>query len=105
MARVSMPESMKRLYSEPARLELLKRFTGGRDPTYADYVAVRRFLRALAETVGSRKRTVLKGLGVFEWKPWNRRIPTGRTVSSQHLFFALTRSKRNYAKGEPDGIH
>lgn len=81
------------------RLELLRRFTGGKDPRYSDIVAVREFIRALAETVGSRRKTVLTGLGTFQWLPWKGRTPDGKERSSFRLVFKLTRSHKEY-KGE-----
>ena len=80
----------------PDRMELLKRYTGGKEPTYADIVAVRQFLKALARTVGSRRKTTLKGLGVLEWRPWKGRTPTVANGKSWRLTFQRTRSERNY---------
>lgn len=80
----------------PDRIALLRNYTGGREPTYADVVAVRQFLKALAQTVGSRRKTTLKGLGVFEWLPWKGRTPTVESGRSWRLTFRLTRSERNY---------
>ncbi len=83
----------------PSRRELLERYTGGREPTLADVVAVSQFLKALAGTVQSRKRTELRGLGVFEWLPWRGKLPTGRKVSSWRLVFRFNQERRYAQKG------
>lgn len=83
-----------------ARMELLKKFTGGAEPTQFDVNTVQRFIEALADTVGSRRKSVLPGLGTFEWKRYRHRTPDGRMPkNSFRLLFTMTRSKRNY-KGE-----
>lgn len=83
-----------------SRIELLKKFTGGKEPTQFDANTVQRFIEALAETVGSRKKSVFPGLGTFEWRPYRHRTPDGRMYKGVHrLSFIITRSKRNY-KGE-----
>ena len=80
----------------PDRMELLKRYTGGKEPTYADIVDVRQFLTAPARTARYPANTTLKGLGVFEWHPWKGRTPTVADGKSWRLTFQLTRSERNY---------
>lgn len=77
----------------------MKRFTGGKEPTLYDFNTVHRFLKALAETVGSRRKTALRGLGTFEWTRWNGRTPDGEKVRSWRLAFQLTRSARKYKGG------
>lgn len=82
------------------RIELLKRFTGGQKPTQFDANTVQRFIEALAETVGSRRKSVFPGLGTFEWRPYRHRTPDGQMPENAYrLSFTLTRSRRNY-KGE-----
>lgn len=56
-------------------------------------------LDALLETVCSRRRTKIVGFGVFEWKPWNKRLPTGKRVHAWSLKFKPGR----YAKERYDG--
>lgn len=90
---------MDRLYSNRQRRELVKRFTGGKEPTLFDYNTVHRFLKALAETVGHNRKTVLRGLGVFEWLPWRGRTPTVPDGKSWRLSFQLTRAERKYKGG------
>lgn len=83
------------------RTELLKKFTGGAEPTQFDVNTVQRFLEALAETVGSRRKSVLPGLGTFEWRRYRHRTPDGRLPEDAYrLSFILTRSKRNYKGGK-----
>ena len=82
------------------RLALLQNYIGpGNKPTFDDVLSMRRFLNALALTVGTRRRTVLKGLGVFEWHPWRGRTPTVTDRKSWRLTFQLTYSKRKYRGG------
>lgn len=82
------------------RIELLKRFTGGVEPTQFDANTVQRFIEALAETVGSRRKSVFPGLGTFEWRRYRHCTPDGRMpCDAFRLSFNLTRSKRKY-KGE-----
>lgn len=83
-----------------SRIELLKRFTGGKELTQLDVNTIQKFIEALAETIGSRKKSVFPGLGTFEWRPYRHRTPDGRMHKGVHrLSFIITRSKRNY-KGE-----
>ena len=97
--RTSIPDSMRALYRNGERWELARRYAGG-EPTLDDLNAVHRFLKALAQTVGSRRRTVLRGLGTFEWLPWKGRVPTARRVKkSWRLSFQLTRAERRYSGG------
>lgn len=94
--KIKIPDTMKKLYVNGERRELVMRFNGGKEPTLYDYNTVHRFLKALAQTVGSRRKTVLRGLGVFEWRPWKGRTPTVESGRSWRLSFALTRAERNY---------
>lgn len=57
------------------------------------------FLDALLSLVKSRRRTKFVGFGVFEWKPWRNRIPTGKRVSTWRLTFKPGR----YVKGKYHG--
>lgn len=83
-----------------SRVELLKKFTGGKEPTQFDANTVQRFIEALADTVGNRRKSVFPGLGTFEWRPYRHRTPDGMMPDNAfRLSFTLTRSKRNY-KGE-----
>ena len=81
------------------RKALLMKWTGGREPTLADLAAVSTFVRALAETVVERRKTSLRGLGVFEWLPWRGKLPTGRKVSSWRLVFRYRQKHRFVQKG------
>lgn len=79
------------------RKELLKRFTGGREPTAADARVFTCFVKALAETVASRRRTAVRGLGVFTWRPFRAHMPDGSTKLTQRLWFhseCIVMSKR-----------
>lgn len=69
------------------RRELLTEFTGGREPTAADARLLTRFVKALAETVARRRRTSVRGLGVFTWRPFRAHLPDGRTKLTQRLWF------------------
>jgi hypothetical protein len=80
----------------PERRALLSEYTGGRDPTYSDVMAVSRFTKALARVVGSRRVSVFRGLGRFEWRPWKGRTPDGSRGRFYSLAFQLTRSARRY---------
>jgi len=44
-------------------------------------------LEGILKTVKSRKRTKFVGFGVFEWIPWNNRLPTGQRVETWRLTF------------------
>lgn len=59
------------------------------------------FLDALMALVKSRRRTKFVGFGVFEWKPWNNRIPSGERVKTWRLTFKPGR----YVKGKYNGTH
>lgn len=60
---------------------------------------VDKVLDALWQTITSRRRTKIVGIGVFEWKPWRRRIPTGRMVETWRLAFKPSRYVEKY-KGD-----
>lgn len=85
-----------------SRKALLDEFTGGSKPTARDLDDLSRFLHALSRTVEARRRTELRGLGVFEWLPWRGKLPTGRRVSSWRLSFKFNQ-RHVYAprKGRP----
>lgn len=57
-------------------------------------------LSGLLRTVMKRPRTKIVGFGVFEWKKWNNRIPTGKYVETWRLAFKPGR----YVKGKYDGV-
>ena len=69
------------------RKEFLRRFTGGREPTATDARLLSRFVKALAETVSARRRTAVRGLGVFTWRPFRAHMPDGSTKLTQRLWF------------------
>lgn len=75
------------------RRDLLDRFTGGK-PTPESVGMLSRFLTALRDTVASRRRTKLRGLGVFEWHPASGRLPTGGRYKSWRLVFTINRKTR-----------
>lgn len=83
---------------EDARCEILERAKAmaRRAVRREDVDAV---LDAMWETVLCNRRTVIVGIGAFEWRPWRRRIPTGRKVSTWRLVFKpsqhLKRNKKN----------
>ena len=70
---------------------LLAKAAGGLPGRYVDA-----FLAGLWELVSRRRRTKLVGFGVFEWRPWRRRLPTGRKVSTWRLVFKPSRYSRRY---------
>jgi hypothetical protein len=76
-----------------SRRELLRRFSAGK-PTYGDVVSTSRFVVALRDTVLARRRTEIRGLGVFEWRPCSRRIPTGRRVRTWRLVFRFCQGRK-----------
>lgn len=55
-------------------------------------------ISALQKVVTSRKRTKIVGFGVFEWKPWRNRIPTGRFVETWRLSFKPCRYAGKYTE-------
>lgn len=52
------------------------------------------FLGALKRLIWGRKRTVLVGFGVFEWRRWNNRLPTGERVETWRLAFKPSQRDR-----------
>lgn len=84
----------------------------GEDDRCALHAAVRRrlgpatpryqvdaFLDSLWEVLSGRRRTKFVGVGAFEWRPWRKRIPTGRMVETWRLAFKPSRYAEKY-KGE-----
>lgn len=57
------------------------------------------FLEGLWRLVASRRRTKFVGFGVFEWRPYRKRLPTGRTVETWRLAFKPSRYAKRY-KGD-----
>lgn len=57
---------------------------------------VDRFLDGLWRLLSSRRRTKFVGFGVFEWKPWRRRLPTGKMAETWRLVFKPSRYARRY---------
>ena len=56
-------------------------------------------LSAIQKVVTSRRRTKIVGFGVFEWKPWRNRIPTGRFVKTWRLSFKPCRYAGKFKGG------
>lgn len=54
------------------------------------------FLEELMDVIVHNRRTRIVGFGVFEWKPWNGRLPTGERVSTWSLTFKPCRHKERY---------
>lgn len=52
------------------------------------------FLDAFLRMVRTRRRTSIVGFGVFEWRRWNIRIPTGEMVETWRLVFRPARTVR-----------
>lgn len=78
---------------EDDRTEVRRRCPGMEKDT------IDRVLRALFATIVSKRRTKLVGYGVFEWKPWNNRLPTGQFVKTWRLAFRPARGMRKYEEG------
>lgn len=57
------------------------------------------FLDALWRVVSTRRRTKFVGFGAFEWRPWRKRLPTGKMVETWRLAFKPGRYLPKY-KGE-----
>lgn len=83
---------------EDDRAVLLREMYGA-TPDPADKPQVDQFLAALLNVVKRRRRTKFVGIGVFEWKPWNNRLPTGERVKTWRLTFKPSR----YVKGKYHG--
>jgi len=54
------------------------------------------FLRGLWRVLSSRRRTKFVGFGVFEWRPFRRRLPTGRMIETWRLAFKPSRYAKKY---------
>lgn len=57
-------------------------------------------ISAIQKVVTSRRRTKIVGFGVFEWKPWRNRIPTGRFVDTWRLSFKPCRYAKKFKGGK-----
>lgn len=79
--------------------EVLARQLGLNPKDEGDRSKVDGFLDALMHVVKRRRRTKFVGVGVFEWKPWESRIPTGERVSTWRLTFKPGR----YVRGKYNG--
>lgn len=76
------------------RREILERFSGTSRPTREDNETLTRALSAIRLTVASRKRTEIRGLGVFTWKPFHAHLPNGKNVVTRRLWFSSTCIRR-----------
>lgn len=74
------------LRMKDSRRELLANYAGAK-PTYEDVSGMSRFVKALGRTIENRRRTELRGLGVFEWKPFRGKTPDGRPFNVWRLVF------------------
>lgn len=90
-------------YMSEDRRNLLDLTVGGRRPTLTDVKSVTTFLTSLRDLIVRARRTELRGLGVFEWKPCRgKRLPDGRVVDAWRLTFRLCQGHR-YKEGERHG--
>lgn len=85
------------LHMKDSRRELLANYAGAA-PAYEDVSNMSRFVRALALTIESRRRTELRGLGVFEWRPYRGRTPDGQPFDVWRLAFRF-RQNHTYKGG------
>ena len=67
-----------------------------RDECGLDGSIVDAVLDALHRVVVRQRRTKIVGFGVFEWKTWNNRLPTGRHVATWSLSFKSCRYRGKY---------
>lgn len=58
--------------------------------------ATDRFLDGLWRLLTRRRRTKFVGVGVFEWRPWRNRLPSGRMVETWRLAFRPSRYAKRY---------
>lgn len=56
-------------------------------------------MSSLWELLTSKRRTKFVGIGVFEWRPCRRRLPTGRVVETWRLAFKPSRYAERYNGG------
>ena len=59
-----------------------------------------RALNGLWKLLVSKPRTKFVGFGVFEWRPWRNRIPTGEFIETWRLAFRPSRYAKTKYKGE-----
>lgn len=57
-------------------------------------------LDGLWTLISTRRRTKFVGFGVFEWRPYRRRLPTGKMVETWRLTFKPSRYVSKRYKGE-----
>lgn len=86
---------------EDDRTVIAEALYGTPDPTQKQRTDLDKAIDALFSVVMTRRRTKIVGVGVFEWVPWNNRIPTGHKIETMRLKFKPGRYvRRRY----PDGI-
>lgn len=94
--------------TRPDTTGIEKRWVPGEDdrPLLASYSGLKprqvdKALDGLWRLLVSRPRTKFVGFGVFEWKRWRNRIPTGRFVETWRLAFRPSRcNPLKYRKGK-----
>lgn len=59
-----------------------------------------RLLDGLWKVISTRRRTKIVGFGVFEWRPYRRRLPTGVMIETWRLTFKPGRYLDKYHGGE-----
>lgn len=59
---------------------------------------VDRFFDGLWRVLSTQRRTKIVGFGVFEWKRWRNRLPTGRMSDVMRLVFKPSRYTKRYGR-------
>lgn len=86
-------------WGDDIRLEILKSVVGRvNDPSQEDADTMLRTISALARHVAMRRRSVVPGLGTFEWRLFDKVIPPGKWHKCAVLRFRLARKEHDIAR-------
>lgn len=86
-------------WSEDIRLEMLRSVVGKvNEPTQDDANVLLRTISALARHVVIHPKSVVPGLGTFEWTRHRKRLPSGKVRRCVNLNFTLARKELDIAR-------
>ena len=94
---ISMPGLGR--WNDDIRLEMLRSIVGpAYEPTQDDADTLLKTITVLARRLVTRPRSVVPGLGTFEWRKRSKRLPDGTVRKCVSLGFTLARREHDIAR-------
>lgn len=86
-------------WSDDIRLEMLSSIVGPvNEPTQDDADTLLKTISVLARRLSMRPKSVVPGLGTFEWRKRSKRLPDGTVRKCVSLGFTLARREHDIAR-------